>query len=72
LIDPTLRLQEEEKVDVHHLINIALLCIQNEAERRPEIEQVVSMLQGENRDYKELVPRSGMEEQYLESVALFW
>jgi len=69
LIDPTMSLQDDEKVEVHRLINIALLCIQNEAELRPRIEQVVAMLQGES-DYQAMVPKSTMDEQYLGSINL--
>jgi len=70
LIDPTMSLQEEGKVEVHRLINIALLCIQTEAELRPTIEQVLAMLQGES-DYHAVAPKSMVEEQYLESIKLF-
>jgi len=69
LIDPAMSLQEEEKVEVHRLINIALLCIQNEAELRPRFEQVVAMLQGES-DYQVVVPKPTMEEHHLDSIKL--
>jgi len=70
LIDPTMSLQQDEKVEVHRFMNIALFCIQTEAELRPRIEQVVAMLQGEI-DYQAVAPNSGMGEQYLENIELF-
>jgi hypothetical protein len=45
LIDPTLILSEDEKIEVQRLIKIALLCSQAEAEQRPTMARVVAMLQ---------------------------
>ncbi|KAG0603306.1 hypothetical protein M758_10G083100 [Ceratodon purpureus] len=47
LVDPTLVLLSDEEVQVQKVINIALLCIQTAAERRPTMAQVVAMLQGD-------------------------
>lgn len=47
LVDPTLVLQSEEEVQVEKVINVALLCIQMAAERRPSMAHVVAMLQGD-------------------------
>lgn len=46
-MDPTLVLQNEEEAQVQKVINIALLCIQTAAERRPTMAQAVAMLQGD-------------------------
>jgi hypothetical protein len=70
LVDRTMSLQDEEKLEVHRLINIALLCIQNEAEQRPSMERVVAMLQGDGQS-EAVMPKPGNEEQYLESIRLF-
>lgn len=70
LVDPTMSLQDEEKLEVHRLINIALLCIQNEPEQRPNIERVVAMLQGES-ESEAVVSTPGMDEENLESIRLF-
>nr|APU94847.1 leucine-rich repeat receptor-like protein kinase [Pohlia nutans] len=45
LVDPTLSLQDNEKTEMQRLINIALLCAQNEAEQRPTMAKVVAILQ---------------------------
>ena len=70
LVDPYMSLQDDEKEQVHRLINIALLCIQHEAEPRPSMERVVAMLQGESE--AEVVPlKPSNDEQYLERIRLF-
>jgi len=47
LIDSTLNLQtDEEFVEVQRLLNIAFLCIQVSADKRPHMASVVAMLQG--------------------------
>lgn len=62
-------LKDEEKMEVHRAINIALLCIQNEAEQRPSMEQVVAMLQGQGQsEIVVLKPRS--EEKLMENIKL--
>lgn len=70
LVDPYVSLQDEEKPEVHRLINIALLCIQNEAEHRPSMERVVAMLQGES-EAEVVALKPDDEEQYLESRRLY-
>jgi len=47
LVDPTLRLSDEEEREVQQLIKVALLCIQNAAEKRPTMSRVVSILQND-------------------------
>uniref|UniRef100_A0A7I4AUX3 Protein kinase domain-containing protein n=1 Tax=Physcomitrium patens TaxID=3218 RepID=A0A7I4AUX3_PHYPA len=69
LVDKTMTLKDEEKMEVHRAINIALLCIQNEAEQRPSMEQVVAMLQGQGEsEIVVLKPRS--EEKLMENIKL--
>lgn len=47
LVDPSLNLQtDEEFVEVQRLLNIAFLCIQVSADKRPHMASVVGMLQG--------------------------
>jgi serine/threonine protein kinase len=70
IVDPSMSLQDEERGEVHRVINIALLCIQNEAELRPSIERVVAMLQGES-ELEVVISKPEMEEKYLESIRLF-
>ncbi|KAG0618722.1 hypothetical protein M758_4G087800 [Ceratodon purpureus] len=70
LVDPHMSLQDEEKLEVHRLINIALLCIQNEPEQRPSMERVVAMLQGES-EAEVVALKPGNDEHYLESIRLF-
>lgn len=47
LVDPTLRLTDEEEREVQQVIKVALLCIQNAAEKRPTMSRVVSILQND-------------------------
>lgn len=47
LVDPTLHLTDDELRDVHRVINVSLLCIQNNAERRPSMARIVSILQSD-------------------------
>ena len=70
LVDPYMSLQDDEKEQVHRLINIALLCIQHEAEYRPSMERVVAMLQGES-EAEVVALKPSNEEQYLERIRLF-
>lgn len=70
IVDSTMSLQDEERREVHRVLNLALLCIQNEAEQRPSIEQVVAMLQGES-ELEVVISKPKMEEKYLESIRLF-
>jgi hypothetical protein len=46
LIDPELSLSRDEETEVRRIINIALLCIQLEPERRPTMAAVVATLEG--------------------------
>nr|XP_024365978.1 putative serine/threonine-protein kinase [Physcomitrium patens] len=69
-VDRTMSLRDEEKVEVHRVMNIALLCIQNEAEERPSMERVVAMLQGES-EAEVVALKPGNEGNLLESTRLF-
>ena len=40
-------LSDEEEEDVQRVIKLALLCIQNEGERRPNMARIVSILQND-------------------------
>ncbi|KAG0586881.1 hypothetical protein KC19_2G124600 [Ceratodon purpureus] len=46
LVDPALSLSRDEEVAVRRIINIALLCIQVEPDRRPTMAAVVATLEG--------------------------
>lgn len=69
LVDSTLDLQEDQKLEAQRLINIALLCLQNNDEQRPTMARVVAMLQGD-RDSEVTVVNSGVEHQYKDSESL--
>ncbi|CAK9237261.1 unnamed protein product [Sphagnum troendelagicum] len=47
IIDQTLHLCNDEVIQARQLLNIALLCLLNEGEKRPSMAHVVAMLQGE-------------------------
>jgi hypothetical protein len=68
MVDSTMSLQFEEKVEVRRVINIALHCIQNAAEDRPTMERVVAMLQGDSES--EAVILRPADEEYLETLRL--
>lgn len=68
MVDSTMSLQFEEKVEVRRVINIALQCIQNAAEDRPTMERVVAMLQGDSES--EAVLMRPADEEYLETLRL--
>ena len=69
LVDPTMILSEDEKLDVQRLINIALLCSQAAAEQRPIMAKVVAMLQ-HDRESEVVVLTSGKKERQLDSMRL--
>ncbi|KAG0615338.1 hypothetical protein M758_5G033200 [Ceratodon purpureus] len=69
LVDPRLILQDEEKVEVQRLINIALLCSQDAAEKRPTMARVVAMLQHDT-ESEVVVLTSGKKERQLNSLQL--
>ncbi|KAG0597369.1 hypothetical protein M758_UG332200 [Ceratodon purpureus] len=46
VVDPALSLDKEEDLEVRRIINIALLCIQVEPERRPTMGAIVATLEG--------------------------
>ncbi|KAG0586839.1 hypothetical protein KC19_2G121500 [Ceratodon purpureus] len=46
LVDPALSLSKDEETEVRRIINIALLCLQVEPERRPTMGAVVATLEG--------------------------
>ncbi|CAK9882197.1 unnamed protein product, partial [Sphagnum jensenii] len=47
IVDQTLHLCNDEMIQARQLLNIALLCLLNEGEKRPTMAHVVAMLQGE-------------------------
>jgi hypothetical protein len=47
IVDQTLHLCSDEVIQTRQLLNIALLCLLNEGEKRPSMAHVVAMLQGE-------------------------
>lgn len=69
LVDPTLDLQDDQKLQVQRLINIALLCLQNNDEQRPTMARVVAMLQGDTAAEAAVV-NSGVEDQTKDSESL--
>jgi hypothetical protein len=46
-VDQNLHLLNDEAIQAQQLLNIALLCLLNDGERRPSMARVVAMLQGE-------------------------
>lgn len=62
LVDQTLHLSDGELQDVLRIIKIALLCIQNDCERRPTMERVVYLFQGDTQSEVVVLNRS---EDYL-------
>ncbi len=47
IVDQTLHLCNDEMIQAQQLLNVALLCLLNEGEKRPSMARVVAMLQGE-------------------------
>ncbi|KAH9552963.1 hypothetical protein CY35_09G095400 [Sphagnum magellanicum] len=47
IMDQNLHLLNDETIQAQRLLNIALLCLLNDGERRPSMARVVAMLQGE-------------------------
>ncbi len=47
IVDQTLHLCNDEVIQAQQLLNIALLCLLNEGEKRPSMVDVLAMLQGE-------------------------
>ncbi len=47
IVDQTLHLCNDEVIQARQLLNIALLCLLHEGEKRPSMAHVVAMLQGE-------------------------
>lgn len=52
LVDPKLSLQIDEEIEMARILDIAFLCVQTSAERRPTMARVVAMLQGDMEDFK--------------------
>jgi len=46
-VDQNLHLLNDETIQAQQLLNISLLCLLNDGERRPSMARVVAMLQGE-------------------------
>jgi hypothetical protein len=47
IVDQNLHLLNDETIQAQRLLNITLLCLLNDGERRPSMARVVAMLQGE-------------------------
>ncbi len=47
IVDQTLHLCNDEMIQAQQLLNVALLCLLNEGEKRPSMAHAVAMLQGE-------------------------
>ena len=47
IVDERMELNSMEMVEVQRVISTALLCLQHEEGRRPDMARVVSMLQGD-------------------------
>jgi len=69
LVDSTLDLQDDQKLGVQRLINIALLCLQNDEQQRPTMARVVAMLQGDT-ESEVVVVNGEVEDQYKDSESL--
>lgn len=60
LVDPNLHLHGDELVVVQRAINVALLCLLTEAERRPTMGRVVASLQGDRTELEVVVSDIGL------------
>jgi len=69
LVDSTLVLQDDQKLEVTRLINTALLCVQHNEEHRPTMARVVAMLQGDT-ESEVVVLSDEVEDQYKDSASL--
>jgi len=69
LVDSTLVLQDDEKLEVTRLINTALLCLQHNEEQRPTMARVVAMLQGDIESEVVMV-NDEVEDQYKDNASL--
>ncbi len=47
IVDQNLHLLNDKVIEAQWLLNITLLCLLNDGERRPSMARVVAMLQGE-------------------------
>ncbi len=47
IVDQNLHLLNDETIQAQRLLNITLLCLLNDGEKRPSMARVVAMLQGE-------------------------
>jgi hypothetical protein len=47
IVDQNLHLLNDEAIQAQRLLNITLLCLLNDGEKRPSMARVVAMLQGE-------------------------
>ena len=64
LVDSTMILSEDERMEAQRLINIALLCSQDAPEQRPTMARVVAMLQHDT-ESEVVVLSSGRKERQL-------
>jgi len=69
LVDSTLVLQDDQKLEVSRLINTALLCLQHNEEQRPTMARVVALLQGDT-ESEVVVVNDEVEDQFKDSVSL--
>jgi len=68
LVDSSLQLSDKEKEFVQRVIKLALLCIQNAGEKRPNMARIVSILQNDtNSDVTVLSGTEELEMQFYES-----
>jgi hypothetical protein len=54
IVDPKLNTHTHEK-DIIRVINIALLCVQSTAAKRPSMARIVAMLQGDEMDIEVVI-----------------
>lgn len=47
LLDPSLGLQSDDLVEARRVVNIALMCLQTCGDKRPNMDRVLTLLQGE-------------------------
>lgn len=60
LVDPNLHLHGDELVAMQQTINVALLCLSIQAERRPTMGHVVAFLQGDQSDLEVVIRDIGV------------
>jgi hypothetical protein len=66
-VDPKLNTHTHEK-DIIHVINIALLCVQSTASKRPSMARIVAMLQGDQMDMEVVIKEDPLRTIEYESL----